>query len=137
MKRLIRSSTKLSEKSKKSVRASADNSYTDRYKIKIGRQEFSVYTKYFDDPDNFQCQITEIHPYDNANYYWIKKDQPASASVIKNGKRVGRIEVREYDDEAADEYNYAGEQFNRDIVAYLCEELRGYNREVEPQIDHT
>ena len=50
---------------------------------------------------------------------------------------MGRIEVREYDDEAADEYNDAGEQFNRDIVAYLCEELRRYNKSIEPIIDHT
>ncbi len=135
MKKLIKSS-KMSSSSKQKI-TSSRNDYTDTYRVRIGNQEFRVYAKYLDDPDNFQCQISEIHPYDNANYYWIQKDQPASASVIKNGKRVGRIEVREYDDEAADEYNDAGEQFNRDIVAYLCEELRGYNKNIEPMIDHT
>lgn len=135
MKKLIKSS-KMSSSSKQKI-TSSRNDYTDTYRVRIGNQEFRVYAKYLDDPDNFQCQISEIHPYDNANYYWIQKDQPASASVIKNGKRVGRIEVREYDDEAADEYNDEGERFNRDIVAYLCEELRGYNKNIEPMIDHT
>lgn len=135
MKKLIRSSVK-PVKSRTKIASSRDD-YTYSYRVRLGNQEFRVYAKYLDDPDNFQCQITEIHPYDNANYYWIKKDSPASASIIQNGKRVGYEKVREYDDDAADEYNDEGERFNRDIVKYLCEVLRGYNKAVEAKIDHT
>lgn len=133
MKRLIKSSQKLASY-RKSINASVDYSYTDHYKFKRGAQQFSIYTKYADDPDRFQCQITELHPYDLADYYWIKKDQPAAAKVIDpKGHLVGRIELAEYDEDSYEDAN----EYIRDIIDYMCTELRGYNRNIKPRIDHT
>lgn len=126
MKRYLRSS--------KVVEASVDQTYTDRFNFRRGNQKFSIYTKYADDPEKFQCQITEIHPYDLAEYYWIKKDQPAIAKVIDpRGRVAGYIEVREYDE---DDYEDSNEYIN-DILDYMCTELRGYNKNIKPVIDRT
>jgi len=131
MKRYIKSS---SLQKKSTIQSSTDTTYTDRFNYRLGgTSRFSVYTKYADDPERFQCQISEIHPYDLAEYYWIKKDQPASAKVIKNGKVAGRIELREYDEDDYEDSN----EYIRDIVEYMCRELMSYNSKIEPRIDHT
>lgn len=115
-----------------SIKASYAGGYTDHFNYSRGGTKFSIYSKYTDDPYNFQCQITEIHPYDDADYYWVKKDGPASASLIKNNKRVGYIDIDEYDE---DYYETPGEYID-DIIDYMCVELKNYNKTVEPKIIH-
>lgn len=135
MKILIKSST---ASTKKPVKASKVPSYTGHYTHKLSNgRRYSVYTMYEGDADNFQCQITEIHPYDEAEYYWIRKESPASATVYRNGKKQGYIELREWDDDAQDEYDDRDENFIADLVHYMCEELYAYNKDIEPRIDHT
>lgn len=129
MKRLIRSSQKIS---KRPIKASYAGGYTDYFTYNRGGTKFSIYSKYTDDPYNFQCSIEEIHPYDDADYYWIKKDGPASASLIKNGKKVGCIDIDEYDE---DYYETPGEYID-DIIDYMCVELKNYNKTVKPKIIH-
>lgn len=127
MKRLIKSSRMLSA-------SQTSTSYTDHSVYARGPYKFSVYFNHADDPENFQCQVSEIHPYDMGKYYWMKKDQPASAKVIdSDGHVIGYLELREYDE---DDYEDATEYIN-DIIDYMCVELRGYNRNVEPMIDKT
>lgn len=129
MKRLIRSSQKIS---KKLIKASATNDYTDRFSYNRGGQKFTVYSKYSDDPYNFQCQITEVHPYDDADYYWVKKDGPASARLIKKGKTVGYIDIDEYDEDYYEDAN----EYIRDIIDYMCVELMHHNSSIEPKMVH-
>ena len=129
MKRLIRSSQKIS---KKPIKASYAGGYTDYFTYNRGGTKFSIYSKYTDDPYNFQCSIEEIHPYDDADYYWIKKDGPASASLIKNGKTVGYIDIDEYDE---DYYETPGEYID-DIIDYMCVELRNHNRNIKSKMIH-
>ena len=108
--------------------------YTDHYNVKYDWVKFSVYTKYADDPEMFQCQITELHPYDDAEYAWVKKDSPTDATVYKNGKPYGHIEVREWDEEAEQEYKGNIQKFINEMVKHLCYELRKFNRDVKPVI---
>lgn len=131
MKRLIRSSKELKNNS---IKASATKDYTNHFTYNRSGQQFSIYSKYNDDPYNFQCQITEIHPYDDADYYWVKKDGPASASVIYEGtgKKVGYIDVDEYDED----YYDTPEEYIDAIIDYMCVELRNYNRNINPKIVH-
>ena len=130
MKKFIKSSRNLSRR--KIIAASA-NDYTGRFTYNRGGQKFIVYTKYENDPYSFQCQITEVHPYDDGEYFWVKKDAPASATVYTDaGKRYGYIEVDEYDEE----FYESPEEYIDAIVDYMCSELRNYNRNVEPRIIH-
>lgn len=123
MKKLIRSST--------SVRASVqyDNSFT----YTRSKQKFSVKTKYEDDPDSFQCQVSEIHPYDLAEYAWAKKDAPVSASIFKEGKKLKSIPLPEWDE---DIYEDADEYLN-EVIDRICVALLHVNASVESRIDHT
>ena len=119
---------------KRYIRSSVTNSYTDHFNYNYkGLYNFSIYSKYDNDPEKFQCQITEIHPYDLAEYAWIKKDQPASASVIKNGKRIGYIELAEWDEDWYEDED----EYIRDIIDYMCDQLIAWNAKVEPIIDRT
>lgn len=113
------------------------NPYTSRWNKVVDGQKFSVYTMNEDYPANFQCQITEIHPYDLAEYAWAKKDSPATATVYKNGKKLGYIEVRDWDEYEENEDNPSPEKYIKEITDYICKELRSYNRKVEPKIDRT
>ena len=118
---------------KRLIRASITNDYTNRFKYSVNGQKFIIYSKYNDDPENFQCQITEIHPYDLAEYYWVKKDSPAAAKVIKQGKITGYIDIDEYDeDRYSDPQDYIDS-----IIDYMCTMLYSYNRDIEPIIDRT
>ena len=93
---------------------------------------FMVKTKFEDDPDSFQCEVDEIHPYDDADYAWAKKDSPTSASIIQNGKCVQLIPLPEWD---ADYYEDPSEYFD-EIIDTIAVELRKYNEPIEPIMVH-
>lgn len=131
MKRYIKSSNQ--SNSNKSVYVSASTKYTDHDVYTHGRHKFSVYFKNSDDPANFECQVSEIHPYDLAEYAWAKKDAPASASIIKNRKVIDTIPVKEYDEDAYEEDS----EYINDVIDQICIELMRINDKVEPRIDHT
>lgn len=122
MKKLVKSSTNVN----------AATAYTDSFTYTRGRQKFSVHTAYSADPDKFQCQISEIHPYDLTDYAWAKKDQPASAAIVHNRKVVKRIPVPEWDE---DSYETADEYCD-DVIDTMCVQLKRFNSQFEPRIDH-
>ena len=125
MKKLIRSSTE--------VKAARSSDYDDHIFYERNNQEFSVYTKFADDPDNFQCQISEVHPYDLAEYTSATKDSPVGVTFYRNGRRVGQMRVPEYFE---DDYEDATEYVN-EVIDRICVELMHRNADVEPRIDHT
>ncbi len=114
------------------MKASTKN-YNGPFVHEHGRRRFSVYTKFEDDPDYFQCQVSEIHPYDLAEYAWAEKDSPCGATVYKAGKKIGIINLPEYDPDNYEEcYEYLD-----DIIDRIAVKLIWYNKGVEPRIDHT
>jgi len=133
MKRYVRSSN---TQNKYTIQSSAVNPYTDRYNINVDGQKFTVYTAYGDDPENIQFQISEVHPYDDAKYAWAKKDRPVGATVYKDGKRYGFIELRDVEEYFESEPNPSPEEYIKEIIEYTCKELRNINRNVKPVMVH-
>ncbi len=132
MKRYIRSSQKLKTLNIHKV-ITASTTYTDHWTYTRNNQKFHVKAKYIDEPEYFQCQISEIHPYDLAEYVWVKKDSPVDATFYQKGKNIGSISVPEWDE---DDYEDATEYVN-EVVDMLCVELRHMNKQIEPRIDRT
>lgn len=132
MKRLIRSST-MSSSNHSASKISTSTKYTDHDVYTWGKQKYSIYFKNADDPANFMCQVSEIHPYDFAKYAWAAKDAPTSATIYKDGKKIKTIGVKEYDE---DDYEEDNEYLN-DVIFDLCKALKDINEEVEPIIDRT
>lgn len=131
MKRYLRSSTQSS--SSKSVYISSATKYTDHDVYTWGNRKYSIYFKNADDPANFMCQVSEIHPYDLAKYAWAAKDAPTSATIYKDGKKIKTIGVKEYDE---DDYEEDSEYIN-DVIFDMCKALRDANAKVKPVIDRT
>lgn len=125
MKKLIKSST--------SIQASKAEDWERRVVYNHGPRRFIAYMRNEDDPANFQCQVSEIHPYDLAEYAWAEKDSPSSATVYKDGKKIGYIRLHDYDPEDFEDDN--------DYLDYILDEiavkLRDFNRNVKSRIDHT
>ena len=101
--------------------------------INYKRNKFSVYDKYEEDPMNYQCQVSEIHPYDLADYAWARKDSPSSAVIIKSGRIIKTIPVPEYDE---DIYEHDWEYF-QEVTETIFDALIDENKNVKPMIDHT
>ena len=123
MKRYVRSS--------KAVKAAMEP-YDNRFTYNRGGQNFSIYAFNTYDPDSFKCQISEIHPYNDADYAWGEKDRPNSASIYQAGKRIKRIQVPEWD---ADRYEDENEYYD-EVIDRICVTLRNINKGVEPRMVH-
>lgn len=126
MKKFVKSSNKIG---RTPIRATSYD-YTDSWVEWVGNYRYGIRSKYTDDPYNFQCYITEIHPYDDAEYCWIRKDMPNSASVYRNGRKIDTITLADWDD-YEDEYEGDAQDFIHDMVVGLCEELRECNRGIK------
>lgn len=126
MKKLIRSSTEVKAATKK---------YQNYYRHRRGgfSSDFAIhYNDYGENPEYFECQVSEIHPYDDAEYAWARKDSPTSASVFKGGKLIDTVNLPEWDE---DSYEDATEYVN-EIIDILCTEIGDINSNVEPRIIH-
>lgn len=131
MKKLIKSC----DNSENTMIEASTYDYTDSWVERVDNYRYSIRSKYTDDPYNFQCYITEIHPYDDADYCWIRKDMPNSASVYKNGRKIDTIPLADWDD-YEEEYEGDAQDFIHNMVVVLCEELRECNRDIKPVMVH-
>ena len=124
MKRYIRSSIK----SPQSVRLTFEYKGTN---FRVYSSDVSDYQ----DPEslfnNFKADITEVHPYDLAEYAWAR----LADGVVKyymNGKLIDRTYYFNADDMDVENYESA------DVVVYgVCDHLIQLNKRVTPRIDHT
>ena len=100
-----------------------------------GRQKFAIHENLPSDPNSWKASISEIHPYDEAEYTWARIGARGAmeAEFIRNGKVVDRMQLNYYD---PDDYEDLEPYFN-DIIDSICLELRQYNKDVTPKIDHT
>ena len=83
------------------------------------------------DPADYQCSIAEIHPYDLQEYYWAKKDSPASAKIVRGSKVEYTVPLPAWDEY---EYDYA---YYDSIDDILVNEIRKANSRLEPHMDRT
>lgn len=113
------------------VTAASDTQDYDRsFFYDRGRQRYHVNVMYEDDPYSFQFSISEIHPYDDAEYAWARKSSPADLSVIQDGHTVSHIPLPEWDE---DEYESADEYYN-ELLDIACIALKEANAKVSSRM---
>lgn len=124
---------------KKSVSAAKTFESSGAYDYKgIGR--FMVRFNRSEDPNlpgYTDIEISEIHPYDDADYAWVNYDASENrnyAYIIRDGKREDRLAISPWGDNE-DMYDDIDE-FRDDVINGLIDELRDSNKDVEPRMIH-
>lgn len=123
---------------KRYIRSSIKSPQSVRLTFKYKGTNFRVYSSDvsdYQDPEslfnNFKADITEVHPYDLAEYAWAR----LADGVVKyymNGKLIDRTYYFNADDMDVENYEWA------DVVVYgACDHLIQLNKRVNPRIDHT
>lgn len=123
---------------KRYIRSSIKSPQSVRLTFKYKGTNFRVYSSDvsdYQDPEslfnNFKADITEVHPYDLAEYAWAR----LADGVVKyymNGKLIDRTYYFNADDMDVENYEWA------DVVVYdACDHLIQLNKRVTPRIDHT
>ena len=123
---------------KRYIRSSIKGPQSVRLTFKYKGTNFRVYSSDvsdYQDPEslfnNFKADITEVHPYDLAEYAWAR----LADGVVKyymNGKLIDRTYYFNADDMDVENYEWA------DVVVYgACDRLIQLNKRVTPRIDHT
>ena len=110
---------------------------TEYFTFNHGRQEFSCHainTDTLADADLFRATVSEIHPYNDAEYAWaqIGKIQPLHVRYIREGKVIDVGMLPDYNDEA-----YESEQEYYDaILDKVAIRLLELNKDVKPIMVH-
>lgn len=123
---------------KRYIRSSIKSPQSVRLTFKYKGTNFRVYSSDvsdYQDPEslfnNFKADITEVHPYDLAEYAWAR----LADGVVKyymNGKLIDQTYYFNADDMDVENYEWA------DVVVYdACDHLIRLNKRVTPRIDHT
>ena len=123
---------------KRYIRSSIKSPQSVRLTFKYKGTNFRVYSSDvsdYQDPEslfnNFKADITEVHPYDLAEYAWAR----LADGVVKyymNGKLIDRTYYFNADDMDVENYEWA------DVVIHdACDHLIQLNKRVTPRIDHT
>lgn len=129
MKKMIRSATEPSI----NISAAVAKTYDRHFSYSRGGVKYMVYVKHEDNPEWFQFSVSEIHPYDLAEYAWAQKTSPVDLEIIKDGRVMSRIPLPEWDwDSYEDENEYYDE-----LIDMACAALSSANEGVEPLIDRT
>ena len=117
----------------------AGSKYNDFFTIQHGPRHFAVH---FNDEGpyegSFAAQVTEIHPYDDADYAWAKIGFNGQAEFIKNGKVIDKMQLASYDPDDYEEYyeNASVDAYINDMLDTVAVELLHINRNVKPIMVH-
>lgn len=113
----------------------ANSTYTSYTTIYHGRQKFSVHYT----PDEYsgmvQAQITEIHPYDDAEYAWAKIIGP-QAIFYRNGKQLDKMTIGGFDADNYEDDDTAYNEYLNEVFDDVAVELLNLNKNVKPMISH-
>ena len=98
-----------------------------------GGKRFGVHI-YSDDPLYPAFDVSEIHPYDNAEYAWARCGEQGAACVefIQNGKVIDKMQWHTYDEE---DYEYPDEYLD-EMIDQTCIELSNLNEDVKSVMVH-
>lgn len=80
-------------------------------------------------------QLTEIHPYDEAEYYWALYEGGSWIRIIYNGQTKQRIATTPYAD-VEDDYEDQNDYVDQ-VIDSVMYELYHLNKDIKPRIDHT
>ena len=116
---------------KRMIRASVE--YPEYATFQHGRKRFSSHINY-DGPyeGSFAATISEIHPYDDAEYTWAKIAFNGSVKFIRDGKVVDKMQLPTYEE---DDYGRI-EDYYDDMLDTVAVELIDMNRDVKPIMVH-
>lgn len=114
---------------KKYIRATK---YDDSMVWSHGNLRFRVYMNDCDE-DHPVCvfQVSEIRPYDDADYAWAACNG-RTVNYYRNNKKIASEPVILYDPEDYEEYR----DYVDELIDSVCMTLRKYNKDVEPRIIH-
>ena len=114
---------------KRLIKASSE--YNEYMTIQHGRQKFSVHISY-DGPygGSFAAQVSEIHPYDDADYAWARIKRNGQVEFIKGGEIVDKMQLPRYEE---DEYETIDEYY-ADMLDSVAVELMDINKTVKPRM---
>lgn len=105
--------------------------YPNYMKLERGRNKFAVY---YTDPNDFgdmKAAVSEIHPYDDADYAWAKIE--GLKVTFYNSKGVlDTMHLWSYE---PDEYEDITEYVN-DVLDTVCTDLLELNKSVAPVMVH-
>lgn len=113
----------------------AFNSQLQKYGTYMrGRQKYSIYENNPDNVIDYKAQITEIHPYDEAEYAWARIGYRGAMSVefIRDGEVIDKMQLHYYE---PDDYESEDEYLD-DVIDQVCVELRAINKGIEPKMIH-
>ena len=123
---------------KRYIKSSSE--YPEYINIQHGRQKFSVHIN-TDGPyeGSFAAQISEIHPYDDAEYAWAKIGFNGQVIFYRNGKVEDKMQLAGYEPDDYEEQEYgtsAVDQYINDCLDIVATELLQMNRDVKPIMVH-
>ena len=123
------------------VGSSHSDMYTERKEIRSGNTRFSVrYNAIEVSPDanpmdiwrQFCGQVTEIHPYDEAEYTWARiGHRPGVIEYIRNGKVITKSYYM-----TAEDWDLDTSEWLQTVIDIAIENLLDINKDVEPRMVH-
>ena len=120
---------------KKYIHASA---YVNKLNYSRSGKRFSVRLSDCDERNPVcEFQITEIHPYDDADYAWAKCDGRVIKYYRNNirsrrNELIGLINIPKYDPDRYDDYN----EYVTNLVDIAAIDLIHHNKHVIPKMIH-
>ena len=125
----------------KIVSNSYPDTYTERTEIKSSGTRFSVRHNSVDvSPDanpmdiwrQFCGHVTEIHPYDEAEYAWARiGHRPGVIEYIRNGKVITKSYYM-----TAEDWDLDTSEWLQTVIDIAIENLLDINKDVEPRMVH-
>lgn len=124
---------------KKVIKSSANVDLNLYDTFKLGNKRFSVHSNDIDngptaDPVSmlrqFKAQVSEIHPYDDADYAWAN----LSKGVVDYYRSNKHIDRSYYG--TSDDMDVENEEWCEAVLYAVAENLADLNRDVEPLIIH-
>ena len=124
---------------KKVIKSSANVDLNLYHTFKLGNKRFSVHSNDIDngptaDPMSmlrqFKAQVSEIHPYDDADYAWAN----LSKGVVDYYRSNKHIDKSYYG--TSDDMNVENEEWCEAVLYAVAENLTDLNRDVEPRMIH-
>ena len=119
---------------KRVISAASFNSQVTHYSNRIVKnQKFSIHQNFPKDPNNLKADISEVHPYDEADYAWARIGSKGHMQVqfIRNGKVFDTMQFAYFDEDYHDP-----EAYINDVINTVCEDLLDFNKDVEPVMVH-
>lgn len=118
----------------------ANTEYPNYITIKHGNRQFGVHINE-DGPyeGSFAASISEIHPYDDAEYTWAKINFNGQILYYRDGKLVDKSQLWSYEPDDYEEQEYgtsAVDQYINDCLDSVATDLIQMNRDVKPIMVH-